>query len=254
MPRTSPGRATLLAVLSVMALGACNNKRVARIDPTSVTDLSGRWNDTDSRLVAGALVTQAVSAPWLERAAAQRGGRAPAVLVGAFTNHTMEHIPVATFTRDVENALVSQALGATWASRYTAAHGGRSPALVVGGFSNRTMEHIPVGTFTRDVERALVGSGTVTVVAGVDERQAVRAERADQQQNATADTRARLAREQGAQYVLQGDVNAIEDAEGRERVVYYQVDATLVDLESNAKVWVGQHKIKKYIDRRRIGW
>jgi hypothetical protein len=54
--------------------------------------------------------------------------------------------------------------------------------------------------------------------------------------------------------MLQGDVQAIEDAEGREQVVTYQVDATLLDLESNAKVWVGQHKIKKYVDRRRFGW
>ena len=45
-----------------------------------------------------------------------------------------------------------------------------------------------------------------------------------------------------------------EDQEGRERVVYYQVDATLVDLESNEKVWVGQHRIKKYIERSRLGW
>ncbi len=97
-------------------------------------------------------------------------------------------------------------------------------------------------------------TGAVTLVASVDERQSVRAERADQQQFATADTRARLAKEQGARYMLQGDVQAVEDAEGREQVVTYQVDATLLDLESNAKVWIGQHRIKKYIDRRRIGW
>ena len=100
----------------------------------------------------------------------------------------------------------------------------------------------------------MVNSAAVRVVASAGERASVRAERADQQQNATADTRARLAKEQGAQYMLQGDVQAIEDAEGREKVVYYQVDATLLDLETNAKVWVGQHRIKKYIDRRRIGW
>jgi uncharacterized protein (TIGR02722 family) len=198
------GRTLLGATVVLLALAACNNKRVARIEPTAVTDLSGRWNDTDSRLVAGALVQQAMSDAWLPRAAAARGGRGPTVIVGAFTN--------------------------------------------------RTMEHIPVTTFTRDVERALVGSGAVTVVASADEREDVRAERVDQQQFATADTRARLAKEQGAQYMLRGDVQAIEDAEGRERVVYYQIDATLVDLESNTKVWVGQHKIKKYIDRRRIGW
>ena len=106
----------------------------------------------------------------------------------------------------------------------------------------------------RDVERAFVTSNAVTVVASADERVEVRGERADQQQNATADTRTRLAREQGARYMLQGDVQSIEDAEGREQVVTYQVDAALVDLESNAKVWVGQHKIKKYVDRRRFGW
>jgi hypothetical protein len=205
-PRRPLARAALLVPLVAGAalLGACNNKRVARIDPTSVTDLSGRWNDTDSRLVANALIGQAMSGPWLQRAGA--------------------------------------------------AQGGRQPAIMVGRFANRTLEHIPVATFTRDVERAMVQSGTVNVVASVDERQEIRAERTDQQQNAAAGTRARLAMEQGARYMLQGDVQAIEDQEGRERIVYYQVDATLVDLESNAKVWVGQHRIKKYIDRRRIGW
>ena len=199
-----PRRALTLAVLALVATtAACNNKRVARIDPTSVTDLSGRWNDADSRLVANELVIQSLNAPW--------------------------------------------------AKRYAEAHG-RPPAVIIGGFANRTMEHIPVATFTRDIERAMLNSTAVRVVASADERASVRAERADQQQNAAADTRARLAKEQGAQFMLQGDVQAIEDAEGREKVVYYQVDATLVDLESNAKVWIGQHKIKKYIDRRRIGW
>lgn len=192
------------AAAALPVLTACNNKRVSRIDPASVTDLSGRWNDTDSRLVANALVSQALTGRWLAQAGARRGGRAPAVIVGRF--------------------------------------------------ANRTMEHIPVGTFVREVERAFVTSNSVSVVASADERAEVRDERADQQQNATADTRARLAKEQGAQYLLQGDVEAVEDAEGREKVVTYQVDATLLDLESNAKVWVGQHKIKKYVDRRRVGW
>ena len=62
----------------------------------------------------------------------------------------------------------------------------------------------------------------------------------------------RLANELGARYMLIGDVQAIEDQDGREKTVLYQVDATLVDLESNAKVWAGQHKIKKYIERGRF--
>jgi penicillin-binding protein activator len=202
----SAGRISRLLFVSLVAAAAaaCGSTRVARIDPNTVTDLSGRWNDGDSRLVA--------------------------------------------------NALITQSLGGEWARQWADAHGGRAPTVIVGGFANRTMEHIPVTTFTRDLERAYVSSGAVRIVASAEERGTVRAEREDQQSNALAGTRARLAMEQGAQFMLQGDVQAIEDAQGRERAVTYQVDATLVDLESNAKVWVGQHRIKKVIDRRRFGW
>lgn len=197
-------RRIAVAALAAIALVGCNNKRVTRVDPGSVTDLSGRWNDVDSKLVA--------------------------------------------------NALIEQSLNGGWTSQYSAARGGTPPAVIVGSFRNRTMEHVPIGTFVKDLERAYVNSGRVRVVASRDERSEVRDERLDQQSNASAETRARIAKELGAAYMLQGDVQAIEDAEGREKVVFYQVDAFLVDLESNQKVWIGQHKIKKYIDRRRIGW
>ena len=195
-------RALALAALLV-ASAACATKRVSRINPADVTDLSGRWNDTDSRLVA--------------------------------------------------NQLIEQSLGADWVRAYRDAHGGVAPTLIVGDFSNRTTEHIPVGTFLRDLERAYIASGSVKVVATAAERQEVRGERQDQQQNASADTRARLGVEQGARYMLKGELQSITDAENRERIVYYQVDATLIDLETNAKVWVGQHKIKKYIERKQFG-
>jgi penicillin-binding protein activator len=114
------------------------------------------------------------------------------------------------------------------------------------------MEHIAVGTFVKDIENALVSTGAARVVASGTERGELRAERKDQQQNARADTRSKLGQELGARYVLAGELQAIEDVEGRERVVFYQVDASLIDLETNAKVWVGQKKIKKYIERARF--
>jgi hypothetical protein len=203
LPTKTKTRAALAALtVAVLALSGCSNKRVERIDPNSVTDLSGRWNDADSRLVA--------------------------------------------------NALITQSLEGRWAVDYSAANAGNPPTVIIGEFRNRTMEHIPVGTFVRDLERAYVQSGVVRLVASSEEREEVRAERTDQQTNASAETRARMAREMGARYMLQGDVQAIEDSEGRERVVFYQIDATLIDLETNAKTWIGQHKIKKYTQRRRL--
>lgn len=207
-PRATRGwyRATVLVVLGLVAVGtsACSTKRVERIDPTAVTDLSGRWNDTDSRLVA--------------------------------------------------NELIEQSLSASWARNYSVARGGEAPPVIVGEFRNRTMEHIPVNTFIRDLERAFVSSGTIRVVASSDQRQEIRTEREDQQDHANASTRARLGQELGAKFMLQGEIDAIEDEEGRERVVYYQVDARLVDLESNEMIWLGNHEIKKVVTRSRLGW
>jgi hypothetical protein len=194
---------TLAALVLIAVVSGCWTKRVTRIEPDAVTDLSGRWNDTDSRLVA--------------------------------------------------NQLVEQTLGAGWAKRYTDAHGGEAPTIVVGAFSNRTLEHIAIGTFVKDIEKALISTGAARVVASGTERAELRGERKDQQQNARADTRARQGQEFGARYMLAGDLQAIEDVEGRERVMFYQVDASLIDLETNAKVWVGQHKIKKYVERARYG-
>ena len=62
----------------------------------------------------------------------------------------------------------------------------------------------------------------------------------------------RLGRERGANYMLQGDITSITDREGGRRVVYYQVDVTLVDLETNDKTWTGQHKIKKFVEQPRF--
>src|SRR5215218_2291402 len=105
----------------------------------------------------------------------------------------------------------------------------------------------------KDIERALLTTGAARVVASGDERAELRGERKDQQQYSRADTRTRPGQELGARYVLAGELQAIEDVDGHERVVFYQVDASLIDLETNAKVWVGQHKIKKYVERARFG-
>jgi hypothetical protein len=191
--------ARTVALLAIGLIPAGCATKVSRIDPAAVTDLSGRWNDTDSRLVA--------------------------------------------------NELIRSSLGENWLRRYTDTHAGQAPAVIVGSFENRTREHIAVNTFVNDLERAYVNSGAVRVVADRDERSEVRDEREDQQDNARADTRTRMAQELGARYMLQGAIEAIEDQQGRERVVFYQVDATLVDIESNQKVWTGQHKIKKLITR-----
>ena len=55
-----------LLVLALVGFSGCGAEtRVTRVDSGVVTDLSGRWNDTDSRMVAESMVKEALEYPWL---------------------------------------------------------------------------------------------------------------------------------------------------------------------------------------------
>lgn len=192
----------LLVALLICGLVGCA-KKVTRIDPTETIDLSGRWNDTDSRLVSEEMTGDCLNHPWI-------------------TLYTTER--------------------------------GKPPVVIVGGIRNKSHEHIAIGTFIKDIERVFINSGKVQVVAGASERLEVRAEREEQQEWASEETMKRLREETGADYMMIGSIDSIVDQEGKQKVVYYQVNLELIDLETNIKVWIGQKEIKKLIERASARW
>ncbi len=187
--------------VAVVVVGCSKGTTVTRLEPETTIDLSGFWNDTDSRMVADALIDDAMNFPWARRFMQQNNGDVPAVIFGSVRN--------------------------------------------------RTTEHIAVNAFLRDMEAAFLRTGLTRVVADREQRSQIREEREDQQQNASAATRARMRNELGADFMLVGEITSIEDVEGNREVIYYQVDLNLTDLESNERVWIGQHRIKKFVERSR---
>ncbi len=96
-----------LALCALAILVGCGSaKNVTRIEPGVVTDLSGRWNDTDSRMVAETMVKQALGSPWLDDYT-QRAKRKPVVVVGTVRNRSHEHIDVSTFVNDLSRELTN---------------------------------------------------------------------------------------------------------------------------------------------------
>lgn len=184
------------AALAAISVSCDSTKKVTRVDEKEQIDLSGRWNDVDSRLVAQEMVTDGLNRPWLQ-------------------NFVQEE--------------------------------GKKPAIIVGLVRNRSSEHIATETFINDIEREFINSGKVRLVQGGEFREELRAEKADQQNNASLETVKRFGRELGADYIMQGSVNSITDQDGRTKVVFYQVDMELTNIETNEKVWVGSKKIKKVI-------
>ncbi|MFO7653709.1 MAG: penicillin-binding protein activator LpoB [Candidatus Krumholzibacteriia bacterium] len=99
--------AGLLALMAVAVVAGCGGgKQVTRVDTESDIDLSGNWNDSDSRRVSEAMVTQITVSPWVENHMMARG-RQPVLIVGQVRNRTVEHIPTKTFIADLERAFIN---------------------------------------------------------------------------------------------------------------------------------------------------
>lgn len=116
------------------------------------------------------------------------------------------------------------------------------------------MEHIDTEVFTKELERAFVNSGMVDVVAGIDEAEQLRQVRSDQQRYASIETDAAMGKELGADYLIIGNITSIfdETENGRESSIFYTVNLEMVDVETSRKVWIGNKKIKKIIERSRF--
>ncbi len=96
----------MLAVASISFVSCSSKKHVSRIDVEETVDLSGNWNDTDSRLVADEMINDALSQRWLANFLRDKGGN-PAVIVGNMRNLSDEHIATGTFVGDIERAFVN---------------------------------------------------------------------------------------------------------------------------------------------------
>ncbi|MEE9186858.1 MAG: penicillin-binding protein activator LpoB [Bacteroidota bacterium] len=95
----------LVLVLIVVA-GCGPSKTVTRVEPDTMVDLSGDWNDTDSRLVSEEMISDVLSHPWLGEFKGENK-RTPDVIVGTVKNRTAEHIATVAFIKNLERELIN---------------------------------------------------------------------------------------------------------------------------------------------------
>jgi len=92
----------------VLSLPGCGggSKTVTRVEPDQTIDLSGDWNDTDSRMVAEEMIKDALNRPWLGEFKGDKK-RSPVVIVGTVRNRSSEHIASTAFTKNLERELIN---------------------------------------------------------------------------------------------------------------------------------------------------
>lgn len=91
---------TVFGVLFVTFFLSCS-RSVTRIDPSTSIDLSGRWNDTDSRMVADKMIFDLFDSESF-KTYAKALGRKPVIIVGLINNKTSEHIDADNYIKKFE--------------------------------------------------------------------------------------------------------------------------------------------------------
>jgi hypothetical protein len=158
-----------------------------------------------------------------------------------------------TDVRIVCDALINDCLNSPRVAQAIAAKGHARPVVLVGIFRNESSEHIDTEIISSTMETVIFNSGLLDFVAGGGTRLELRAERLDQQTNASEATRTALINETGADFLLTGTVRSIVDRAANYTVRSYFVFAELTDIETNMRLWMAENSdIKKQIVQSRF--
>lgn len=96
-------RKFLQLIILLFLFSSCA-RTVSRIDPNQQIDLSGRWNDSDSRQIADKMTTDLLNSPRFQEYAKEIGKK-PTIIVGQIRNRTSEHIDANNFIKKFELAI-----------------------------------------------------------------------------------------------------------------------------------------------------
>src|SRR3989337_3146250 len=94
----------LSTIAFILFLISCQTRTVTRINPDAQIDLSGRWNDSDSRAVADQMVQQLFTSEKFKEYI-KESEKKPSIIVGLIKNKTSEHIDAANYVKKFEMAI-----------------------------------------------------------------------------------------------------------------------------------------------------
>ncbi|MDR3302743.1 MAG: penicillin-binding protein activator LpoB [Spirochaetaceae bacterium] len=137
------------------------------------------------------------------------------------------------------DGLIESCLQSPRVSRVLAAAKKTVPRVLVGVFNNDSDEHIDTSIISTVMESSIMETEKFDFVSGDRVRDQLRAEKQDQQTNATEKTAAGLGKELGANFLMTGSVKISTDRspDGSTQIRAYYVTAQLTDIETNSTIW-----------------
>ncbi|MFY0600559.1 MAG: penicillin-binding protein activator LpoB [Cyclobacteriaceae bacterium] len=99
---------SFILVALIVVTTSCK-RTVTRVSPDQQIDLSGRWNDSDSKIVAEEMTKDVLNRAWREDFV-NGNNRKPVVIVGMVQNKSTEHIESETFIKDMEREFINSGM------------------------------------------------------------------------------------------------------------------------------------------------
>ncbi len=134
------------------------------------------------------------------------------------------------------------------------------PVLIIYGLTNRTDEHLDTKAIAEKIQTGLIRSGKLRFI-NKEARNSIEKEiRYQQGGMVTSDTKIRLGRQVGAEYMITGAVTSISAEEGRgirlreKKVKYYKINLEITDLNSNIIEWSDEQEFARLVSEPVIGW
>lgn len=158
-----------------------------------------------------------------------------------------------TDSNQVARVMLQDCLSRPWSNQFKSEKG-RPPVVMLHMIRNRSDEHINTKYFTKQVEMELLNSGVVKVVSGTDEKWDSRAELADQAQYASDASKKEFRQETGSDFQLHGWITFQHDRLDGQEVRAFLITMELTNVETQEKVWIKAHTIKKMINRPSSEW
>jgi uncharacterized protein (TIGR02722 family) len=158
-----------------------------------------------------------------------------------------ESLTVSGDWSDTDIRAAASELGAELAAHPAIANATGKPRILALHIKNRSSKRLNTSIIISQIETRLLAAGKVEFIDG-----AARPELAKEYEYMASgmvdpNQQKGPGRQAGADYLLWGTIENVEARQGRDRIDYYYIKLTLLDVERNTKVWQGEKKIKKRI-------
>jgi hypothetical protein len=134
------------------------------------------------------------------------------------------------------------------------------PVVIIYGLTNRTDEHLDTQALAEKIQTGLTRSGKVRFIDKQARNKIAKEIGYQRGGMVTPDTRVKLGKQVGAEYMITGSITSITAEEGRgfrikgTRVKYYKIALNLTDINTNIIEWSDEQEFARKVAEPFIGW